>query len=68
MGNEDEPNSVYVKVVVGEPRPTWCNCCLTSAAVTFGVYILSESGPLLVGEGSGCPDCGTGVFADDDAS
>jgi hypothetical protein len=62
----EDPNAVYLQVVVGELRPAWCDQCLTSAAFTFGVYILSESGPLLVGEGTGCPDCGTGVFADDE--
>lgn len=65
-GAEDDPSPVYVPVVVGDLRPTWCDHCLTSAAVTFGVYILAGSGPLLVGEGVGCPDCGTGVFAEDD--
>jgi hypothetical protein len=64
----DDPNAVFVRVVVGELRPTWCDECLTSAAFTFGVYILAESGPLLVGEGVGCPDCGTGVFADDETT
>jgi hypothetical protein len=62
---DENPSTVFVPVVVGEPQPTWCDQCLTSAAVTFGVYILAASGPLLVGEGVGCPDCGTGVFVDD---
>lgn len=64
-GADEDPNAVYAPVVVGEPHPAWCDRCLTSAALTFGVYILAESGPLLVGEGTGCPDCGTGVFADE---
>lgn len=63
---EGDPDPVYVHVIAGDARPTWCGECLTSAAVTVGLYILDESGPLLIGEGTGCPDCGTGVFGDEE--
>lgn len=61
---EDAPDVVYLDVTCGEPRPAWCDQCLTSVAITFDLFVTDGSGFQPIGEGGGCPDCGTGDFGD----
>lgn len=63
---DDDPNTVYVDVAESEPRPDWCDVCLKPAALIWDLFGLEDDGVTLISEISGCPDCGTGVFADDE--
>lgn len=51
-----------VHLAVGEPRPDWCDRCLTSAAVDMGVYALMPDGPIPVGSIGFCTECDADTF------
>lgn len=63
---DDDPNTVYVDVVAINPRPAWCDGCLTSSALTFDIAVLDDDGFGTIDEVTECPDCGTDLFADDE--
>lgn len=64
--SDPDDNTVHVDVAASEPRPDWCDTCLKPAALTWDLFELADDGISLISEISGCPDCGTGVFSDDD--
>jgi hypothetical protein len=66
MAGDDEDVFV-VSVTSGAIQQAWCSTCLKSAQVTVEILALGEDGFGPIGEVSGCPDCGTGVFGDDEA-
>ena len=62
---DGESTTHHVYVAASEPRQGWCGECLKPAVLTFDLLAMEGDGVTKVGEVSGCPDCGTGVFGDE---
>lgn len=61
----DREDGHAIDIAASELRQKQCGLC-SGYALAFNVLALDDSGASLIGEVSGCPACGTGVFADDD--
>lgn len=48
---------VYIRLTVGAIRQEWCDRCLTSARVVFGIYRLADDGPRLLATHDRCQRC-----------
>jgi hypothetical protein len=62
----DSEDAFVVSVAAGAIQQAWCSTCLKPSQVTVEILALGEDGFGPIGEVSGCTDCGTGVFADDE--